>query len=123
ALSINGSLENTNGYVEYAYLPYRADFTAMAFQESQNSAYLSFSRDGSNGVFVNDATDKRYGLGAGARYPFSPFTRVEGGLFARFTERTTVRDIYDSNLVRVGTETERVRVDALLPSAAWVHDN
>lgn len=123
ALSINGSLVNTNGYIEYAYLPYRADFTAMAFQESQNSAYLTFSRDGSNDVFVNDATDKRYGFGVGARYPFSPFTRLEGGLFTRFTERTTVRDAYDSNLVPVGQTRERVRVDALLPSAAWVHDN
>src|SRR5690606_24475721 len=67
AFSINGSLENVNAFAEYAWLPHRADFTVMGYHESQNSAYLAFSRDGSNEVFVNDATDKRLGLGLGAR--------------------------------------------------------
>ena len=127
ALSINGSLENTNGYVEYAYLPYRTDFTAMAFQESQNSAYLAFRSDGSNGVFVDDATDRRYGFGLGARYPLSTFTRVEGGLFTRYTRRDREIQHYSpidsGRFVLDSVTTERIDVDAFLPSAAWVHDN
>lgn len=126
ALSINGSLENTNAFIEYSYLPYRTDFSLMAYQESQNSAYLAY-RKGGGGVFTDDATDKRFGFGATARYPFSPYTRVEGGLFTRFTERDREVKHYtvlDSVTVRLDSVTvEHTPVDALLPSLAWVHDN
>ena len=127
ALSINGSLENTNGYVEYAWLPWRVDLTAMAFQESQSTAYFAYRGDSANGLFGTDGTDRRYGFGLGARYPFSPFTRIEGGVFTRFTERTRETTPYtlvgDTVYVPGTSYTEHIRVDALLPSVAWVHDN
>jgi Tol biopolymer transport system component len=127
ALSINGSLENTNGYVEYAWLPWRVDLTAMAFQESQSTAYFVYGRDSANSLFGADGIDRRYGFGLGARYPFSPFTRVEGGLFTRFTERTRTITPFvvvgDTAYVPGTPVTERIRVDAMLPSVAWVHDN
>jgi outer membrane protein assembly factor BamA len=123
ALAINGSLENTTGYVEYAYLPLRTDFTVLGFHESYNSAYLTFSRDGSNQVFVTDATDRRFGFGGTVRYPLSPFTRMEAGVLARFTERTAHRTVYDSLLVRDSVIRYHTPVDGLLPSVAWVHDN
>jgi len=126
ALSINGSLKNTNAYVEYAYLPYRADFSMMAYQESQSTAYFAHRGTG-NQLFSADATDRRIGVGTAVRYPFSPFTRVEGGLFARFTDRNREVKHYtgsDSTGLRLDSVTiERTPVDAFLPSAAWVHDN
>ncbi len=123
ALSINGSLENTNLYAEYSYLPYRVDFTLMGFRESQSTAYYAYRRDGASGIFSDDAVDRRFGFGAGVRYPFSPFTRVEANVFTRFTERSRTRVLYDSLLQYDSSFTEHTPVDALLPSLAWVHDN
>jgi outer membrane protein assembly factor BamA len=111
--------------VEYSYLPYRTDFSVMAFQESQNSAYFAYRSNG--GVFTDDATDKRVGFGLALKYPFSTFTRVEGGVFTRFTDRSREIKHYspiDSVTYRLDSITqERTPVDAFLPSVAWVHDN
>jgi Tol biopolymer transport system component len=123
ALSINGTLENTNLYAEYSYLKYRTDFKIMGFRESQSSAYLAYRQDGETGVFTNNALDRRFGFGVGAEYPFSPFTRVEANLFTRFTERSRTRVLYDSLLQFDSSYSEYTPVDALLPSVAWVHDN
>lgn len=126
ALSINGSIENMNGYVEYSYLRYRPDFSVMGYHESQSTAYLS-PPSGDNQVFSDGAMDRRIGLGTSVRYPFSTFTRVEGGLFARFTERRREVKHYtfiDSvGFVLDSVSIVRTPVDAFLPSAAWVHDN
>lgn len=128
ALSINGSIDNLNAYVEYSYLPWRADFSVMGYHESQSTAYFAHRGGGGNQVFSDDATDRRIGVGTAVRYPFSPFTRVEGGLFARFTDRRREVKHYttatDSIGLRLDSVTlERTPVDAFLPSAAWVHDN
>lgn len=123
ALSINGSLENTNLYAEYAYLPYRTDFILTGFRESQSTAYYAYRRDRPGGIFSVDGVDRRFGFGVGARYPFSPFTRVEANVFTRFTERAWTRVLYDSLFQYDSTISEFTPVDALLPTVAWVHDN
>jgi Tol biopolymer transport system component len=119
AFSINGSLANTNGYVEYAYLPHRADFVASAFQESQEWRYETYW-GAPNAAYANRSS----GFGLGLRYPFSPFTRVEAGVFNRFSRRSSEEVwSYDSLGYPDSILIQRTVTNAFLPSAAWVNDN
>jgi Tol biopolymer transport system component len=119
AISINGSLENTSGVVQYAYLPHRIDYSVTAFRESQDWIYQNVY--GQNSFSYENESR---GFGVAASYPFSPFTRVEAGMFTRFSTRT-ITDVVsrDSTGRPDSIFVLREVVNSLLPGAAWVHDN
>jgi Tol biopolymer transport system component len=126
AVAINGTLENTSAYVQYSYLPNRIDYSVLGYRESFESAYLAF-RDTSNAVYVPNGLDKRYGFALGASYPFSPFSRLELGVFTRFTERRQSIARYDlvgdTVYVYDSTAVLKTVVNSLMPTIAWVRDN
>ncbi len=119
AFAINGSLENISAYVDYAYLKHRLDLTLLAFHESQEWRFQTLW-GAPNTVYTNRSA----GLGTGVRWPFSPFTRVEAGLLARYAERSIERvERYDAQGRPDSISFESSRVDAFSPTVAWVHDN
>jgi outer membrane protein assembly factor BamA len=118
ALAVNGSIENTNGFLMYEYLPYKPDFTVALYHEAQQTGSSIVQVD-SNEVFSRGALDRRYGFQMGMRYPFSPFTRLQLDLRTLFTERTydaVTGEDEDSKL-------DPISIDAFFPSLTWVHDN
>lgn len=118
ALSINGTLENTSGYVQYAYLPYRVDFTVTAYREAQDFELEDLY--GRPGTYDNESR----GFGLGVSYPFSPYSRVEAGVFARLAERNfSLVMSLDSAGRPDSVYREHEEVNSLLPGAAWVYDN
>ena len=119
ALSINGTLENTSGYVQYAYLPYRVDFTVTAFREAQEWIYQNIY--GQTGLTYEN---KSAGVGFGASYPFSPFTRIEAGFFTRFAQRNVSEVLSRDSLGRPDSiYVLNEEVNSMMPGAAWVQDN
>jgi Tol biopolymer transport system component len=119
ALSINGTLDNTSGYVQYAYLPHRVDFSVSAFREAQGYRYDDLY--GRRGLTYDNESR---GIGAGASYPFSPYTRIEAGLFARFVERTLTEVVSRDTAGRADSVyREHDVINSLLPGLAWVQDN
>ncbi len=121
ALSMNGSIENTNGFIEYDYLPRKPDFDLMVFHQTQQFA-TSILADTSSALFAQAATDQQYGFGLGMRYPFSTFSRLEFELLTRFTKRTT-QLLDSSGATDTAFHAPDTVVDAMLPSVAWVFDN
>jgi Tol biopolymer transport system component len=113
ALSINGSLENTSVYLEYAYLPHRIDYTLTGFREAQEIQHTL-------GLIDYHAV----GAGAGLRYPFSPFTRVQADVFALSARR---EEYFVAGFDTAGYVDSiayfESEVTSFLPSVAWVHDN
>lgn len=115
ALSINGSWDNTNGEIVYSYLPLKPDFSVSAFHRAEQSTRSVF-RD-SNTIFDSTFLDRRWGFGAGASYPLSPFTRVEGAATTFFASRKA--ESSDS-----GSQSSRnSQNNALFTSFSFVHDH
>lgn len=112
AFSINGSLDNTSGYVEYAYLPHRIDYTLAGFREAQEV-------QGYDWYFRNHTV----GLGAGLRYPLSPFTRFQADVFGFSAEREYREAIFDTAGFVDSIRVANTAVATVLPTVAWVQDN
>ncbi len=121
ALSINGTLDNFSGFLQYDYLPFKPDLDVMLYRQSQQTAALLAHENGT--IFVDNATDLIYGYGAGIRYPLSTFTRFELAAIARFAKRTEDGVDYSTGAPDTIFGTRTIEINSFLPTLSWVQDN
>lgn len=121
ALSINGSLENTNGAVSYDYLALKTDLSVMAYHQAQLSTYSLFRDTGSVLPLDSVFLDRQWGFGTSAKYPFSVFTRLEFEARTLFTSRTLQTD--QGGKFVTDDSYNPIYINALFPTVRFVHDN
>ncbi len=114
ALSMNGSLQNTNGSIAYDYLALKPDFSFMAYHQAQLTNGLQYSVDS---VFQ----DRQFGFGTAIKYPFTVFTRLELDARTMFTSRTLQEN--NGGTYQDIDSVPAIRINAVFPTLSWVHDN
>lgn len=104
------SLRSTNILVNYDLLPYRTDFSVLAFNFGN---YVP-----EDGFYY---LDREYGGGLSARYPLSIFTRFQADVTAFSSSRGLYSDIRGEPLPDSVFPSEDLSF--IRPSFAWVNDN
>lgn len=114
------SMENTDAFLSYTYLKRRIDWGVSAFHfrdflwDDRTTLGQPIGEEGDNSRF----SERQWGLGASASYPFHTFRRVDLGITAMTIDRERFDEI-DGHYFDAGS----TRTTVLLPRLSHSFDN